>query len=68
MNLYNIAARDDDPLVDACARAGIAYVLFFPVGGFQPLMAEQLTAVAARHNLTARRRLSRAGLTDSRGW
>jgi pyridoxine 4-dehydrogenase len=51
-NLYNIAARDDDPLVDACAEAGIAYVPFFPVGGFQPLTAEQLTAVARRHDAT----------------
>jgi pyridoxine 4-dehydrogenase len=51
-NLYNIAARDDDPLVDACARAGIAYVPFFPVGGFQPLVAEQLTIVARRRGAT----------------
>jgi pyridoxine 4-dehydrogenase len=32
-NRYNIAERDDDPLVDACAEARIAYVPFFPVGG-----------------------------------
>jgi aryl-alcohol dehydrogenase-like predicted oxidoreductase len=51
-NLYNVAARDDDPLVDACAEAGIAYVPFFPVGGFQPLTAEHLTAVAKRHGAT----------------
>jgi pyridoxine 4-dehydrogenase len=51
-NLYNIAARDDDPLVDACAEAGIAYVPFFPVGGFQPLTAEHLTAVAGRLGAT----------------
>lgn len=48
-NLYNLSRRDDDPLVDACAEAGIAYVPFFPVGGFQPLTAERLDAVAARH-------------------
>ncbi|MEU7873985.1 oxidoreductase [Dactylosporangium sp. NPDC049140] len=48
-NLYNIAARDDDPLVDACAEAGIAYVPFFPVGGFAPLTADALSTVAARH-------------------
>ncbi|GII51743.1 oxidoreductase [Planotetraspora thailandica] len=52
-NLYNLAQRDDDPLVDACAEAGIAYVPFFPVGGFQPLAAERLEAVAARHGATA---------------
>ncbi|MER6951584.1 oxidoreductase [Nonomuraea sp. NPDC000554] len=51
-NLYNLAQRDDDPLLDACAEAGIAYVPFFPVGGFQPLTAERLDAVAARHHAT----------------
>ncbi|MFD5074321.1 oxidoreductase [Streptomyces sp. NPDC058371] len=51
-NLYNLARRDDDPLIDACADAGIAYVPFFPVGGFQPIVAEQLDAVAARHGAT----------------
>ncbi|SEO81759.1 oxidoreductase [Actinacidiphila rubida] len=51
-NLYNLARRDDDPLVDACARAGIAYVPFFPVGGFQPLTAERVRAVADRHGAT----------------
>lgn len=52
-NLYNIAARDDDPLVDACAQAGIAYVPFFPVGGYRPLTAEHLTTVADRLGATA---------------
>ncbi|WP_460358489.1 oxidoreductase [Actinoallomurus acanthiterrae] len=51
-NLYNLAQRDDDPMVDACAEAGIAYVPFFPVGGFQPITAERLEAVAARHGAT----------------
>src|SRR5205814_9069587 len=51
-NLYNIAVRDDGPLVDACAGAGIAYVPFFPVGGFQPLTAEHLTTVADRLGAT----------------
>ncbi|WP_406285313.1 oxidoreductase [Streptomyces sp. NBC_00209] len=51
-NAYNIARRDDDPLVDACAAAGIAYVPFYPVGGFQPLTAERLEAVAERHGAT----------------
>jgi aryl-alcohol dehydrogenase-like predicted oxidoreductase len=52
-NLYNLSQRDDDSLVEACAEAGIAYVPFFPVGGFQPLTAERLDAVAARHGATA---------------
>ncbi|WP_194243894.1 oxidoreductase [Nonomuraea phyllanthi] len=52
-NLYNLARRDDDPLIDACAEAGIAYVPFFPVGGFQPITAERLDAVASRHRATA---------------
>jgi aryl-alcohol dehydrogenase-like predicted oxidoreductase len=51
-NAYNISRRDDDPLVDACAEADIAYVPFFPVGGFQPITAEHLDAVAARHRAT----------------
>lgn len=51
-NLYNLAQRGDDPLVDACAEAGVAYVPFFPVGGFQPVTAEHLEAVAARHDGT----------------
>ncbi|ETK34897.1 oxidoreductase [Microbispora sp. ATCC PTA-5024] len=51
-NLYNLSRRDDDPLVDACAEAGIAYVPFFPVGGFQPITAKHLDAVAARHGAT----------------
>lgn len=51
-NLYNLSQRDDDPLVDACAEAGIAYVPFFPVGGFQPVTAEHLESVAARHRAT----------------
>ncbi|MCX0245308.1 oxidoreductase [Streptomyces drozdowiczii] len=51
-NAYNIARRDDDPLVDACAEAGVAYVPFYPVGGFQPLTAERLEAVAKRHETT----------------
>ncbi len=49
-NLYNLARRDDDPLIDTCAEAGIAYVPFFPVGGFQPVTAEHLDGIAARHH------------------
>jgi pyridoxine 4-dehydrogenase len=52
-NLYNIARRDDDALIDDLAAAGIAYVPFFPVGGgFQPITAAALEAVAARHGVT----------------
>lgn len=51
-NLYNVSSRDDDPLVDACAEAGVAYVPFFPVGGFRPITAGRLEAVAARHRAT----------------
>ncbi|OPC77659.1 aldo/keto reductase [Embleya scabrispora] len=51
-NLYNLSRREDDALVDACAAAGVAYVPYFPVGGFQPLAAARLDAVAARHGAT----------------
>ncbi len=47
-NLYNIANRDDDALIDELATAGIAYVPYFPLGGFSPLQSEQLSAVATR--------------------
>jgi pyridoxine 4-dehydrogenase len=48
-NLFNITARDDADVVDAAAARGIAYVPFFPLGGFQPVQAEVLDRVAARH-------------------
>ncbi len=51
-NAYNISDRGDDELVDECARAGIAYVPFFPLGGYRPLTDKRLTAVAARHDAT----------------
>jgi pyridoxine 4-dehydrogenase len=47
-NHYNLAHRDDDALIDALARDGIAYVPFFPLGGFNPLQSSTLSAVAAR--------------------
>jgi aryl-alcohol dehydrogenase-like predicted oxidoreductase len=47
-NLYNIARRDDDALIDDLAAAGIAYVPYFPLGGFSPLQSATLSAVAAR--------------------
>jgi pyridoxine 4-dehydrogenase len=47
-NNYNVASRYDSELVDRCAREGIAYTPFFPLGGFTPLQSAVLDAVAAR--------------------
>ena len=47
-NLYNVANRQDDPLVDRCAAEGIAYAPFFPLGGFRPLQSDVLAKVAAQ--------------------
>jgi aryl-alcohol dehydrogenase-like predicted oxidoreductase len=47
-NLYNLAHREDDALVDLTARQGIAYVPYFPLGGFSPLQSHALEAVAKR--------------------
>jgi pyridoxine 4-dehydrogenase len=47
-NYYNLARREDDALVDRCAAEGIAYAPFFPLGGFNPLQSEALSAVATR--------------------
>src|ERR1700747_1352971 len=46
-NFYNLAHRDDDAFVDALANQGIAYVPFFPLGGFTPLQSSELDRVAA---------------------
>jgi aryl-alcohol dehydrogenase-like predicted oxidoreductase len=51
-NQYNLAHRADDALVAELARDGIAYVPFFPLGGFSPLQSETLTAAAARLEAT----------------
>ena len=51
-NLYNLAHRDDDALIDDLARDGIAYVPYFPLGGFNPLQSSSLDAVAARLGAT----------------
>ena len=51
-NHYNIAHRDDDALIDALSADVIAYVPFFPLGGFSPLQSSALTAVAARMGVT----------------
>jgi pyridoxine 4-dehydrogenase len=47
-NNYNVASRYDNELVDRCAREGIAYTPFFPLGGFTPLQSAGLDTVAAR--------------------
>ncbi|HDR9180082.1 TPA: aldo/keto reductase family oxidoreductase [Burkholderia vietnamiensis] len=51
-NHYNLAHRDDDGLIDALARDGIAYVPYFPLGGFNPLQSSTLDAVAVRLGAT----------------
>jgi pyridoxine 4-dehydrogenase len=45
-NMYNVVHRDDDALIDDLARDGIAYVPFFPLGGFTPLQSTALSEVA----------------------
>ncbi len=51
-NQYNLAHRDDDALIDELARDGIAYVPFFPLGGFSPLQSSALSEVASRLGAT----------------
>jgi pyridoxine 4-dehydrogenase len=51
-NHYNLAHRTDDALIDDLARDGIAYVPFFPLGGFTPLQSSALSGVAARAGAT----------------
>ncbi len=51
-NLYNVAHREDDALVDSLAADGIAYVPFFPLGGFSPLQSSILDQAAAELNAT----------------
>ena len=51
-NQYNLVHRGDDALVDDLARKGIAYVPFFPLGGFTPLQSSTLSDVAARLGAT----------------
>src|SRR5207249_10709894 len=47
-NSYNVAHRVDDELIDSLAAQGIAYVPYFPLGGFSPLQSETLESVASR--------------------
>jgi pyridoxine 4-dehydrogenase len=51
-NQYNLAHREDDALVDDLAAAGIAYVPFFPLGGFTPLQSTGLSEIATRLGAT----------------
>ena len=51
-NLYNVAHRDDDAFIDELARQGIAYVPFFPLGGFNPLQSASLDATAESLGVT----------------
>jgi aryl-alcohol dehydrogenase-like predicted oxidoreductase len=51
-NQYNLVHRTDDALIDALAGNGIAYVPFFPLGGFNPLQSKALSDVAARVEAT----------------
>jgi pyridoxine 4-dehydrogenase len=49
-NFYNLANRQDDALIDSLAEQGIAYVPYFPLGGFSPLQSNELQTVANRLN------------------
>ena len=51
-NFYNIANRADDGLIDSLAAQGLAYVPFFPLGGFSPLQSDTLLSVAGRLGAT----------------
>ncbi|MBV9050217.1 MAG: aldo/keto reductase family oxidoreductase [Solirubrobacterales bacterium] len=52
-NFYNLAHRVDDELIDSLAEQGIAYVPYFPLGGFSPLQSDALQSVATRLDATA---------------
>jgi pyridoxine 4-dehydrogenase len=51
-NFYNVANRTDDDLIDSLAAQGVAYVPYFPLGGFSPLQSGALDAVAGRLDVT----------------
>ncbi|MBL6853492.1 MAG: oxidoreductase [Alphaproteobacteria bacterium] len=53
-NWYNVARRDDDAFIDDLVKQGVAYVPFFPVGGFMPLQSDILARVAAQVGATDR--------------
>jgi pyridoxine 4-dehydrogenase len=50
--MYNVAHREDDAFIDSLAQQGIAYVPFFPLGGFNPLQSSALSEIAASINAT----------------
>jgi len=52
-NFYNIANRGDDDLIDSLAAQGIAYVPYFPLGGFTPLQSDAVDEIASRLNVTS---------------
>jgi pyridoxine 4-dehydrogenase len=51
-NFYNVARREDDPLIELTAQQGIAYVPYFPLGGFNPVQSDALEAVARQLGAT----------------
>ncbi len=51
-NMYNIAQRKDDAFIESLAKQGIAYVPYFPLGGFTPLQSSTLNTIAAAINST----------------
>ncbi|HEX9355122.1 MAG TPA: aldo/keto reductase family oxidoreductase [Streptosporangiaceae bacterium] len=51
-NFYNLAHRVDDELIESLAAQGVAYVPYFPLGGFSPLQSDELGSVAARLGAT----------------
>ncbi len=51
-NAYNVVQREDEDLVDICAADGIAFVPFFPLGGFSPLAADQFAGLAGEIGAT----------------
>ncbi len=51
-NFYNVAQRGDDAFVDELAKQQIAYVPYFPLGGFSPLQSAEMNGVAARRGVT----------------
>ncbi len=54
-NHYNLVHREDDAMIDSLAEAGIAYVPYFPLGGFTPLQTEELAEVAEEVRQTPQR-------------
>lgn len=51
-NMYNLAHREDDAMIESLAAGGVAYVPFFPLGGFSPLQSEELAMVARKLGAT----------------